>query len=155
RLARRMGGGRAPAPFRGRGGGVTAKLDPDALLCALILAPRTFPRNRYFYLFEVRTLGRVRRRAARVRGIIRQLTGQGPETAVITGEQVLADGRLLVRYRLAHLALNRTTALSRLEAAALHYALHRAGYGPLEADDRRLVESSLERLGVGLDFTGG
>jgi hypothetical protein len=131
---------------------VTPKLDPDALLCALILAPRTFPRNRYFTLFEDRTLARVRRRAARVRGIIRQLVGEGRETAEITGEQVLADGRLLVRYRLGYLALNRTTALSRLEAATLHYALHRAGQGALDEEDRRLVESSLERLGVGLDL---
>jgi hypothetical protein len=130
-------------------------VDPDALLCALILAPRTFPRNRFFSLFERETLGRVRRRAARVRGIIRQLTGSGKESAEVTGEQTLADGRLLIRYRLKHLSLARTTALSRLEAAALHYALHRAGVAPLDPSDQAIVESTLERLGLGLDLASG
>ena len=129
----------------------TAKVDPDALLCALILAPRTFPRNRYFSLFEDIAARRVRRRAARVRGIIRQLVAGGTEQAEITGEQVLGDGRLLIRYRVEGLALNRTIALSALEAATLHYALHRAGIGALAAEDRRLVERALERLGTSFD----
>jgi hypothetical protein len=128
-----------------------AKVDPDALLCALILAPRTFPRNRYFTLYEDTVARRVRRRASRVRGIIRQLVAAGAEQAEITGEQVLADGRLLIRYRVEKLALNRTVALSPLEAAAMHYALSRAGIGPLDAADRRLVEGALERLGADLD----
>jgi len=129
-------------------------VDPDALLCALILAPRTFPRNRYFSLYEDATLRRVRRRASRVRGIIRQLVASGPGQAEVTGEQVLADGRLLIRYRIERLSLNRTIALSALEAATLHYALHRAGIGTLAAEDRRLVERALERLGAELDTKG-
>ncbi|HVW28417.1 MAG TPA: hypothetical protein VHC69_23800 [Polyangiaceae bacterium] len=128
-----------------------AKVDPDALLCALILAPRTFPRNRYFSLYEDAVARRVRRRASRVRGIIRQLVASGREQAEVTGEQVLADGRLLIRYRVERLALHRTIALSGLEAAALHYALHRAGIGLLSAEDRRLVERTLERLGADID----
>jgi hypothetical protein len=127
-------------------------IDAEALLCALILAPRTFPRNRFFTLFERESLGRVRRRAARVRGIIRQLTESGRERAEVTGEQTLSDGRLLMRYRVKHLSLSRTTALSRLEAATLHYALHRAGIAPLDANDAALVESALDRLGVGLEL---
>jgi hypothetical protein len=131
---------------------MTARVDPDALLCALILAPRTFPRNRYFALYEDSVARRVRRRASRVRGIIRQLVETGPDRAEITGEQVLDDGRLFIRYHVARLALHRTTALTALEAAALHYAMHRAGRGPLEHFERRLVESALERLGADLDL---
>jgi hypothetical protein len=127
------------------------KVDPDALLCALVLAPRTFPRNRYFSLYEDPVARRVRRRASRVRGIIRQLVAAGPDQAEVTGEQVLADGRFLIRYRIERLALNRTIALSALEAAALHYALHRAGLGTLELSDRRLVERALEKLGADLE----
>lgn len=130
-------------------------VDADALLCALILAPRTFPRNRFFTLFERESLGRVRRRAARVRGVVRQLTEGGGERAEITGEQTLSDGRLLMRYRVKHLSLSRTTALSRLEAATLHYALHRAGIRALDANDAALVESTLDRLGFGLDLGPG
>jgi hypothetical protein len=127
------------------------KVDPDALLCALILAPRTFPRNRYFSLYEDVVARKVRRRASRVRGIIRQLVAGGVEQAEITGETVLGDGRFLIRYRIEKLALSRTVALSPLEAAAMHYAMHRAGIGTLDADDRGLVESALERLGADLD----
>jgi hypothetical protein len=131
---------------------VSARVDPDALLCALILAPRTFPRNRYFALYEDSVAKRVRRRASRVRGIIRQLVEKGPERAEITGEQELDDGRLLIRYKVRQLSLARTTALSALEAAALHYALHRAGEGRVTAEERRLVEGAIERLGAGVDF---
>lgn len=127
------------------------KVDPDALLCALILAPRTFPRNRYFSLYEDAVARKVRRRASRVRGIIRQLVAGGVEQAEITGETVLGDGRQLIRYRIDKLALNRTIALSPLEAAAMHYALHRAGIGELDSGDRRLVEAALERLGADLE----
>jgi hypothetical protein len=126
-------------------------IDVDAVLCALILAPRTLPRNRYFFLFEDPKIRRVKRRAARVRGIIRQLTDNGPRGAEITGEAVLEDGRWVIRYRVPALAASRTTALSALEAAALRYALHRAGKGELDAKDRRLVERALSALGVGLD----
>lgn len=130
----------------------SAGVDYDALLCALVLAPKTLPRNRYFSLYEDATAKRIRRRAARVRGIIRQLVNDGRERAEITGEQVLADGRLLIRYQIEALALHRTTALSALEAAALHYALYRAGKGQLDPADRRIVETALERLGMGLDL---
>jgi hypothetical protein len=131
---------------------MTGALDPDALLCALILAPRTFPRNRYFALFESSVAARVRRRAARIRGIIRQLASKGVERAEITGEQVLEDGRLLIRFQVRGISLNRTAALTALEAATLHYALNRAGVGKLDASERRLVERTLERLGEGLDL---
>lgn len=129
---------------------MTAPVDPDALLCALILAPRTWPRNRYFSLFEDATLRRVRRRAARIRGIVRQLALPGPDGAEITGEQVLGDGRLLIRYRVKRLALNRTAAMSPLEAATMRYALHRAERAALRVEDREMVEKALERLGTGL-----
>ena len=129
---------------------MSAQVDLDALLCALILAPGTFARNRYFSLFEDPRARKIRRRAARVRGIIRQLVAQGPAQAEVTGEQVLADGRLLIRYRVGPMSLHRTTALSALEAATLHYALHRAGRGHLDSSERQLVERTLERLSAEL-----
>ena len=131
---------------------MTPKVDPDALLCALILAPATFPRNRYFALFDNALGKRVRRRASRVRGIIRQLVGEGRQQAEITGETVLEDGRLIIRYQVEGLSLHRTAALSALEAAAFHYALHRAERGPLDPAERRLVERTLERLGTEIVF---
>ncbi len=121
-------------------------VDLDALLCALTLVPTAFARNRFFKLFENPAALKVRRRASRVRGIIRQLCGTGRVKAEITGEQVLDDGQVLVRYRVEEIGFSRTAALSRLEAATLRFALFRAGVGAVEAEDRELVEKALERL---------
>lgn len=117
--------------------------DADAMLCALVLAPNAFSRNRFFQLFEQPELRRVRRRATRLRGILRQLVSG----AEVTGELELHDGRRLLRYSLPELGLSRTAALSKLEAATLRFALARTQKKPPEQADRALVESALERLG--------
>jgi hypothetical protein len=116
--------------------------DHDALLCALVLAPDAFSRNRFFDLFEQPDVRRLRRRAARVRGILRQLSSG----AEVTGELELADGRRLLRYRVAELGLSRTAALSPLEAAALRFSLARARRAPVDPGDRAIVETALARL---------
>jgi hypothetical protein len=129
--------------------------DRDALLCALILAPQAFSRNRYFWLFEDPERRRVRRRAGRVRGIVRQLLGKGPLHAEIVGEQVLEDGQVLLRYKVRELGYARTAALSQLEAASLRFVLHRARGDRLSDDDRALVENSLHRLSAELGLSPG
>ena len=67
--------------------------------------------------------------------------------ALITGRLELEDERLLLRYRIESLSLERTTALSGLEAATMAYALHRAGMGELTDEDRTRVEAALATLG--------
>jgi hypothetical protein len=121
---------------------------PDALLCALVLAPNTFARNRFFGLYEDPALRRVRRRAYHVRGVLRQLLGQGKDRALLIGRAELGDARVLLRYRIESVKLERTTALSALESSVLNYALHRAGQGELEDEDRARVENALRTLGV-------
>jgi len=123
-----------------------AAVDPDALLCALILSPRAFSRNRFFWLFESEEHRRVRRRASRIRGILKQLL----DRAEITGELELEDGRFLLRYRLESLGLSRTAALSKLEAATLRFALSKAKRHDPNANDRDQVEAALERLSTQL-----
>lgn len=118
-------------------------VDAEALLCALVLAPRAFSRNRFFELFEQPEKRRVRRRATRVRGILRQLVAG----AEITGEIELEDGRRLLRYRVPSMNLSRTAALSRLEFAALRFALDRSNRREPDAEIRALVEDALHRLG--------
>jgi hypothetical protein len=130
-------------------------VDLDALLCALTLVPTAFARNRFFKLFENPAALKVRRRASRVRGIIRQLCGTGRVKAEIVGEQVLDDGQVLLRYRVEEIGFSRTAALSRLEAATLRFALFRAGVGTIEAEDRELVEGALERLSKNLALPDG
>jgi hypothetical protein len=132
-----------------------ASVDLDALLCALILVPTAFARNRFFKLFENPAALKVRRRASRVRGIVRQLCGTGRVKAEIIGEQVLDDGQVLLRYRVEEIGFLRTAALSRLEAATLRFALSRAGKGNLDNADRELVENALERLSLNLSLPDG
>jgi hypothetical protein len=127
-------------------GGFNA-VNPDGLLCALVLAPDTFARNRFFGLYEDPVLRRTRRRAYHVRGILRQLLGQGKEKALLIGRFELDDDRVLLRYRVENVKLVRTTALSALESAVLSFALHRAGQGDLDPEDRARVERALESLG--------
>ena len=122
------------------------EVDLDALLAALILAPRTFSRNRFFWLFERPEAARIRRRAARVRGILRQLAGTPKPAAEIVGERVLTDGQVHLRYRVEDLGYTRTAALSSLEAATLRYALHRAGKSGISHEERTTVEDALARL---------
>src|SRR5262245_880695 len=98
-------------------------------------------------MFEDPALRRGRRRAYHVRGILRQLLGTGKERALVTGRLELDDTRVLLRYRLENVKMERTTALSALEFALLNYALHRAGHGELEQDERALVENALRSLG--------
>jgi len=135
--------------------GAPASVDLDALLCALILVPTAFARNRFFKLFEDPAALKVRRRASRVRGIVRQLCGTGRVKAEVIGEQVLSDGQVLLRYRVEEIGFTRSAALSRLEAAALRFALSRAGKGNLENTDRELVETALERLSANLSLPEG
>lgn len=136
---------------------MNADVDLDALLAALILAPRTFSRNRFYWLFEKPEAMRIRRRAARVRGILRQLTGTPKPAAEIVGERVLSDGQVHLRYRVEELGYTRTAALSSLEAATLRYAMHRSGKASLSHEERAAVEGALARLhqslGVGHELT--
>jgi hypothetical protein len=125
---------------------VKPEVDLDALLAALILAPRTFARNRFFSLFQNPDAARIRRRAARVRGILRQLAGTPRPAAEIVGERVMSDGQVLLRYRVEELNYTRTAALSSLEAATLRYALHRSGKASLSHEEQAAVESALSRL---------
>jgi hypothetical protein len=110
-----------------------------------VLAPNAFSRNRFFSLFEEGPLRRARKRAKLVRGIVRQLST--PQSAEVTGKHVLEDGRVLLRYSVGKLRLERTTALSPLEAAVVDYALQRAGVGNVSEADSQRIESTLARLG--------
>lgn len=121
-------------------------LEPEALLCALVLAPNSYARNRFFHLFEQPALKRTRKRAKRTRGLIRQLLGQGRQRAEIVAEHVLED-RVLLRFEIDALRYQRTTSLTPLEASLVHYALHRARGDELSDEDRQRVEFALGGLG--------
>jgi hypothetical protein len=123
---------------------------PDAVLSALVLAPHTLARNRFFALHDDPRMKRIRRRAKRVRGVVRQLVGKGRDRAEEVGRHVLADDRVLLRYTVETLSFARTVSLTGLEAALVAYALHRAAGQELTPADKERVEAALAGLGEGL-----
>jgi hypothetical protein len=132
--------------------------NPEALLVALVLAPGTFSRNRHFHLFERGALKQARRRAGELRGIVRDLTepwqnpggrpyrpGSGQPGPDQVEEREVGDA-IHLEYRVLALDFRRRAVLSKLEAAAVHYALAKSGRGVLSDADRRQVEAALLEL---------
>jgi hypothetical protein len=111
-----------------------------------VLAPRLYARNRFFDLFRDAPAQQVRRRAAMLRGVIRQLVGHGTHRGRIVGEQVLWDDRVLLRYELPELDLVRAVSLSPLEAGLVRYALGRARVLPQDQESQRRIEQALSDM---------
>ncbi|MCK6588595.1 MAG: hypothetical protein HUU21_34010 [Polyangiaceae bacterium] len=136
---------------------VDERPDLDALLIALVLAPATFSRNRFFDMYADPAVRRIRRRAAHVRSIVRHLLLQeGPEV----GEtlpftlRAVAGGRIELAYFVPSLGLRRTTTLDPVEVALVRFALARAPKGkgrdgaelPAEDPDWLRIEAALRRM---------
>jgi hypothetical protein len=146
----------------------SADVDRGALLSALVLAPTTFARNRFFSLFNEPSAKRTRSRAAQLRTIVRQLshdTLRAEFLELAPGE----GGSLVLRYGIHRLRLERTAVLERLELALIRFAVARrirTGTEPLApplqvtSEDRALVYASIAKLGdklllpLGLDENG-
>jgi hypothetical protein len=142
----------------------SADVDRDALLCALVLAPFTFARNRFFALFTEPWARRTRSRAAQLRTFVRHFSAQ--KARVKLRDIVSRDeGGVVLRYGVPHLTLERTATLEPLEIAVIRFALSRRVREAsdeideamrLTEEDRRLVEEALAKLGrrLGLDDLG-
>jgi hypothetical protein len=134
-------------------------VDRGALLCALVLAPTTFARNRFFTLFTETTARRARSRATQLRTIVRHLAHD--PRAELLELSPREDGAFLLRYGIERLKLLRTSVLARLELALVRFALShrvRTGTEPLVAplqltsEDRALVVAAIAKLGEKLDL---
>jgi hypothetical protein len=118
-------------------------IDPDALLCALVLTPSAWSRNRFFGLFQDPALAHARRRAAVLRGLLRQV--QRHADARLRFEQHLEGGAVAV-LEVESLGYRRSSVLSAIERALVEYAVARArGLTPDESA-RTHVESALARM---------
>lgn len=135
---------------------------PDGLFVALVLAPGTYSRNKYFSLFQEASLQSARRRAQNVRSILKDLTEPWPHPggmppgppAILVEEATTEEGVRLV-YRVEEFEYTRTAVLTHLEAATLRYALARLGKGAVTPEDRRRVEAALTELEPrGLEASG-
>ena len=122
-------------------------LDREALLAALVLAPATYSRNRFFEMYTNQEVRRVRRRATQLRSVIAHLVRPG-----ITSSRDLPaeDGLVRLTYQVPNIGLRRTIALAPIELSLLRFAIARfqepsAALAPDDLDRRR-IEDALARL---------
>jgi hypothetical protein len=133
-----------------------AAVERDALIVGMTLVPHLYSRNKSFALFEDPEVRRARRRAAILRGIVRQLTGvQGhvEGLSVAYGAHGAAgQGTCELRYRVPSLHIERRASMNDAELACVRYLAGRAGVAELHAtdDDRARIDAALRRLAVGL-----
>jgi hypothetical protein len=125
-------------------------IDREALLAALVIAPATYSRNRFFELYRDPEAYRVRRRASQLRSIVRHITCADPAEL---GEGVsfvpVGGDRVEVTYAVPALSLRRKALLDPIELSLVRFAMARAARieGPLPGDpDRARVEAALARL---------
>ena len=98
----------------------------DQITALFVFHPTTSSRNRQFTLHASAHGSLARRRAIRIRGLLRQLTGSfGPARQVDI--QKGAHGEFLLRYSLAKVAYCRSVHLSEIDLSILRVALERAG----------------------------
>ena len=129
-------------------------LDLEALLVALVLAPATYSRNRFFDLYADPEARRTRRRASLLRSIVRHVAAiDQARHGEIVGAEPAPGGSVLLTYVVPAMGLRRTTTLEPIEMALVRYAIARARAiavlaPPLpEGDpDRLRIESTLHRL---------
>lgn len=129
--------------------------DLEALLVAIVLAPATYSRNRFFEMYADPAVRRVRRRAALVRSIVRHVVStEDRERGSITRVVPTEAGFLELTYIVPALGLRRTTILDPLEAALVRFAIARTSRGeesvspllPPDENDRSRIEAALRRL---------
>ena len=129
---------------------MTPPIDLDALLVALVLAPGTYSRNRFFGLYTDPSARRARRRASMLRGVVRHLAADAAGVALAPGE----GGGAVLTYEVPTLGLKRTMALEALELAVVRFAVARAQGADApppaalrpELSDGRQIDAALARL---------
>ena len=120
-------------------------VDEEGLLAALVLAPGTYSRNRFFSLFREPKYRRVRRKAAQLRGLLRHLAGKGP--AIIDAREREPDGGETIRYHVDRLSLTASVRLEPFEVALVDVALAIARKEAPPEEAARLVNAAVMRLG--------
>ncbi|MCC6524357.1 MAG: hypothetical protein IT373_16985 [Polyangiaceae bacterium] len=107
-----------------RPSGVGRVVDAEALFMALVLAPQSYPRNRFPWLFELPEARRARRRAALLRSLVRDLR-RPPAPERWLDVEAAPGGGAVLRSSDRALGLERRTVLDEVELALLLYVLER------------------------------
>jgi len=123
-------------------------IDREALFVAMVIAPTTYARNRFFDLYKDPEVRRLRRRAAQIRSIVRHVSRQSPaEPAELLRFTPAEDGRTELRYMVPTIGLRRVALLDPIELSLVRFAIARAQGGLAHDDpDRARVEAALARL---------
>jgi hypothetical protein len=96
------------------------RVDLDALLVALVLVPHSYPRNRFYALYSRPEAFSVRRRAALLRSLIADLTGEASDVTISRERDVMT-----LRYALPEMGARRSTRLNAQELAIVKLAVER------------------------------
>ena len=118
-------------------------LDVEAIQVALVLAPATYPRNRFWWLFRDPELRKARWRAAQLRGLVRALTGPG---VVVESQVDLPTGGRVLSYRQESINLRGKVTLQAHEAAVIDVAVARIQGKPVPGEAMAAVQQLLARL---------
>jgi hypothetical protein len=110
---------------------------------ALVLAPATYPRNRFWWLFRDPELRKARWRAAQLRGLVRALTGPGVE---VESQLELPTGGRVLTYRQEAINLRGKATLLPHEVAVIDVAVARILGQPVPGGAMSKVQSLLARL---------
>ena len=125
------------------------EIDCEALLSALVLAPSTYSRNRFFQLYQDVEVRRVRRRASIVRSLVKQFvrTAIEPVVSPLVSREASPEpeGEVEVVLAAPGLGFARRTILTGLELSLFRYMLARALGRPSDGERGR-VEAALARL---------
>ncbi len=118
--------------------------DHEGLLASLVLAPGTFPRNRFYSMYREERLARTRARAAELRGVVRTILG-ARGAAELESRTDTADGARLV-VRVPRLGLTLTSELSAFERDVVDVAVSLGRREPPARDVKARVDDALARL---------
>jgi hypothetical protein len=118
----------------------------------MAVAPGVYARNRLFSFFTDPEVRRAKARGAILRGVVRQLAGANGEVDHVVFSR--SSGRVLLRYRIARVKLERFVEMTELEGACVAYLASRAGVPGMHATegDRALLDAALKRLANGLEL---
>lgn len=97
--------------------------DPEAMVVALVLSPSSYPRNRFFALFNIAPLRKARWRAAQLRGLVNALAR--PQAPVTDYSIRHHESGKVLSYRVPSMNLRVRAFLQPHEAAVVELAVAR------------------------------